>query len=128
MPYFTELARQEDPGKEQLHEFMDAARRFLLDLLNNQLQLDHPRPADAPPLFLELREEALAVFREYVYARFEQLHNELDRVSLAALRSSGLTGRPQYLKLRALAELPADLHWRFVHIGGGPLLPALKRQ
>ena len=30
--------------------------------------------------------------------------------------------------LAALALLPADLAWRFVHIGGGPLLPALKAQ
>jgi glycosyltransferase involved in cell wall biosynthesis len=28
--------------------------------------------------------------------------------------------------LKALAQLPASLAWRFVHIGGGPLLPALK--
>ena len=27
--------------------------------------------------------------------------------------------------LHALAELPRELHWRLVHIGGGPLLPAL---
>ncbi len=30
--------------------------------------------------------------------------------------------------LGALARLPAGLHWRLVHIGGGALLPALKRQ
>ncbi len=30
--------------------------------------------------------------------------------------------------LSALARLPESLHWRFVHIGGGALLPALKRQ
>jgi glycosyltransferase involved in cell wall biosynthesis len=30
--------------------------------------------------------------------------------------------------LDALALLPADLCWRFVHIGGGPLLPSLQRQ
>ena len=30
--------------------------------------------------------------------------------------------------LGALACLPRHLHWRFVHIGGGPLLPALHRQ
>ncbi|MGL6210803.1 MAG: glycosyltransferase family 4 protein, partial [Paracoccaceae bacterium] len=28
----------------------------------------------------------------------------------------------------ALARLPADLHWRLEHIGGGPELPALKEQ
>ena len=28
--------------------------------------------------------------------------------------------------LQALADLPADLSWRFVHIGGGELLPALQ--
>ncbi len=28
--------------------------------------------------------------------------------------------------LNALASLPATLHWRFVHIGGGPQLPELK--
>ncbi len=30
--------------------------------------------------------------------------------------------------IAALAALPDDLNWRFVHIGGGPLLGALKRQ
>ncbi len=30
--------------------------------------------------------------------------------------------------LAALAMLPRDLHWRVVHIGAGPLLPALERQ
>ena len=29
--------------------------------------------------------------------------------------------------LRALAQLPAELHWRFVHIGGGPLKGRLQR-
>lgn len=28
--------------------------------------------------------------------------------------------------LKALARLPDDLHWRFVHVGGGPLLGELK--
>jgi len=30
--------------------------------------------------------------------------------------------------ISALALLPDTLHWRFIHIGGGALLPALKRQ
>jgi glycosyltransferase involved in cell wall biosynthesis len=30
--------------------------------------------------------------------------------------------------LQAMAHLPTDLHWRFTHIGGGPLLPALRTQ
>ncbi len=30
--------------------------------------------------------------------------------------------------LMALARLPSALHWRFVHVGGGPLLDALQRQ
>ncbi len=30
--------------------------------------------------------------------------------------------------LAALARLPAGLHWRFVHVGGGPLLDDLKAQ
>ncbi|HEX9463173.1 MAG TPA: glycosyltransferase [Alphaproteobacteria bacterium] len=30
--------------------------------------------------------------------------------------------------LTALSLLPRDRHWRFVHVGGGPLLPALKDQ
>jgi glycosyltransferase involved in cell wall biosynthesis len=30
--------------------------------------------------------------------------------------------------IRALAALPPGLHWRWTHIGGGPLLGALKRQ
>lgn len=32
------------------------------------------------------------------------------------------------LVLDALARLPADLHWRFVHVGGGPLTQALAEQ
>jgi glycosyltransferase involved in cell wall biosynthesis len=30
--------------------------------------------------------------------------------------------------LDALAKLPRDLHWSLVHVGGGPLLPKLRRQ
>ncbi|MDE1463426.1 glycosyltransferase family 4 protein [Spartinivicinus poritis] len=30
--------------------------------------------------------------------------------------------------LQALAQLPSELSWRFVHIGGGPLLTSLKQQ
>jgi glycosyltransferase involved in cell wall biosynthesis len=30
--------------------------------------------------------------------------------------------------LEALARLPSGLHWRFVHVGGGPLLKRLRRQ
>lgn len=30
--------------------------------------------------------------------------------------------------VRALALLPPELHWRFVHVGGGPLRPALVEQ
>jgi glycosyltransferase involved in cell wall biosynthesis len=30
--------------------------------------------------------------------------------------------------LDALARLPAELHWRFVHVGGGPLKPKLQRR
>lgn len=30
--------------------------------------------------------------------------------------------------LHALKMLPSDLNWEFIHIGGGPLLPALKEQ
>ena len=30
--------------------------------------------------------------------------------------------------LEALARLPADLHWRFVHVGGGPLGARMRRQ
>jgi glycosyltransferase involved in cell wall biosynthesis len=30
--------------------------------------------------------------------------------------------------LEALARLPAGLHWRLKHVGGGPLRPALQRQ
>jgi glycosyltransferase involved in cell wall biosynthesis len=30
--------------------------------------------------------------------------------------------------LTALARLPAELHWRFVHVGGGPLLETLKQR
>lgn len=30
--------------------------------------------------------------------------------------------------LEALAQLPPNLHWRFVHVGGGPLLDTLERR
>ena len=32
------------------------------------------------------------------------------------------------LLLEALARLPADLHWRFVHVGGGPLGAKMRRR
>jgi glycosyltransferase involved in cell wall biosynthesis len=32
------------------------------------------------------------------------------------------------LLLEALARLPADLHWRFVHVGGGPLDAKMRRR
>jgi glycosyltransferase involved in cell wall biosynthesis len=32
------------------------------------------------------------------------------------------------LLLEALARLPANLHWRLVHVGGGPLKPRLQKQ
>lgn len=105
MPYFTELSLQEDAGTKELHAFMDAARRFLHDLLNNELQMNHCRPNTVPPLFGALRQEALAVFCEYVYDRFEPLHRELDLVDPETLRSLGLTGQAQHSKFRALADL-----------------------
>jgi len=30
--------------------------------------------------------------------------------------------------LSALSEIPSDIHWRFVHVGGGPLIKELKKQ
>ena len=30
--------------------------------------------------------------------------------------------------LAALSKLPSGLHWRFIHLGGGPQLPGLKKQ
>lgn len=105
MPYFTEIATHENPNAAQLHDFLEAARRFLFDLLNNQLQLEHPRPDALPPLFAGLRQDALAVFQEYVHERFGQLHAAVDAADTDMLRSAGLTGQPQHLKLRTLAEL-----------------------
>jgi hypothetical protein len=97
MPYFTEIATHEDPDTAQLHDFLEAARRFLSDLLTNELQLEHPRPAVLPPLFAHLRQDALVVFG--------QLHAAVDMADTETLRSAGLTGQPQYLKLRTLAAL-----------------------
>jgi hypothetical protein len=88
MPYFTEIATHEDPDTAQLHDFLEAARRFLSDLLTNELQLEHPRPAVLPP-----------------HERFGQLHAAVDMADTETLRSAGLTGQPQYLKLRTLAAL-----------------------
>jgi hypothetical protein len=105
MPYFTEIATHEDPDTAQLHDFLEAARRFLSDLLTNELQLEHPRPAVLPPLFAHLRQDALVVFQEYVHERFGQLHAAVDMADTETLRSAGLTGQPQYLKLRTLAAL-----------------------
>ncbi|HWK72062.1 MAG TPA: hypothetical protein VNS29_14605 [Burkholderiaceae bacterium] len=105
MPYFTEIATNEAPDAAQLHDFLKAARRFLHDLLNNELRLDQPRPDVPPPIFAELRGDALGVFQEYVQGRFEQLHRAVDEADPDALRRAGLTGQPQYLKLRTLAQL-----------------------
>ncbi len=105
MPYFTQPGLATDPDIRELHNFMNGARRFLHDLLTDQLRLAHPRPATAPALFLELRQEALAVYLEYVHDRFEQLHYELDRVDQNTLVAHGLIGECLHEKLRTLAEL-----------------------
>ena len=105
MPYFTQPGPGSDPDIRELHNFMNGARRFLHDLLTDQLRLAHPRPATAPTLFLELRQEALTVYLEYVHDRFEQLHYELDRVDENTLVEHGLAGECLHEKLRTLAEL-----------------------
>ncbi len=63
----------------------------------------------------------------------EDLGCDADGSSLAAPVRLLSVGRAVEKKgydhlLRALARLPADLHWRLHHIGGGPLLPRLQRQ
>jgi glycosyltransferase involved in cell wall biosynthesis len=45
---------------------------------------------------------------------------------LSVGRAVAKKGYPDLLD--ALARLPQNLHWRFVHVGGGPLLGALKAQ
>jgi glycosyltransferase involved in cell wall biosynthesis len=81
-------------------------------------------------------------------ARVELIHHGLDgarfppAANAASARDGSNPGAPVRLLsvgravakkghddlLSALARLPTDLHWRFRHIGGGPLLEGLKHQ
>ncbi|PLC51824.1 hypothetical protein CR159_02040 [Pollutimonas subterranea] len=108
MPYFTQLAQGTDPDARDLHNFMDAARRFLHDLLAEQLQLGHPQPDTAPALFENLRHDTLAVFLDYVHDRFQQLQAELDSIDETVLAAHGLTGERLHRQLRTLADLEAS--------------------
>ena len=126
MPYFTQLAQGTDPDAKDLHKFMDAARRFLHDLLAQQLQLGHPEPDAAPALFENLRQDTLTVFLDYVHDRFEQLQAELDSIDETMLAAHGLTGECLHRQLHTLAELEkstgdADAYWPRV----GKILQAL---
>ncbi|PLC53738.1 hypothetical protein CR155_09775 [Pollutimonas nitritireducens] len=105
MPYFTQLGAGTDPEDEVLHNFMDGARRFLHDLLTQRLQLVHPQPEVAPLLYKELRQEALAVFLDYVYDHFEQLQHEIRMLDEDRLAEFGLSGESLHQQLRKLAEL-----------------------
>lgn len=105
MPYFTQLGGRTHAGARELHDLMDGARQFLHDVLTKQLQLGIPQPDTAPALFENLRQEALAIYLDYVYDRFEQLHEELDQIDEHTLARHGLSGEGLHIKLRALAEL-----------------------
>ncbi|MHB1220298.1 MAG: glycosyltransferase family 4 protein [Alphaproteobacteria bacterium] len=75
-------------------------------------------------------------------AKVELVYHGLDLARFAPLAAPRATaGTPVILSvgravekkgfddlLAALATLPPALEWRFVHVGGGPLLPTLKRQ
>jgi glycosyltransferase involved in cell wall biosynthesis len=62
--------------------------------------------------------------------RVGETRNGDDRNGLTILVSVGRAVEKKGLDvlIEALRRLPAELHWRLVHIGDGPLLPALKRQ
>lgn len=108
MPYFTQLGLRTNAGARELHDFIDAARQFLHDVLTKQLQLSVPQPDTAPALFEDLRQEALAVYLDYVYDRFEQLHEELNQIDGRTLDAHGLIGEELRCKLHALTELEAS--------------------
>ena len=57
-------------------------------------------------------------------------HDGSDPAAPAVILSVGrLVAKKGYDDLlAALARLPTELHWRFVHVGGGPLAAALQRQ
>lgn len=116
MPYFADLATNDNPDKESLIQFLEATDQFYVDLLENALVLGHPKPEGLPPLFESLREQARDVYRDYVHERFGVLIKALRDVNEQTLTEYGLTGAPQALKIKTLASLEAlpgdaSLYW-----------------
>ncbi|MCX7354057.1 MAG: glycosyltransferase family 4 protein [Alphaproteobacteria bacterium] len=75
------------------------------------------------------------------HEKVELVYHGLDLARFASATTPRATATPMILSvgravekkgfddlLAALAALPPALGWRFIHVGGGPLLPALKRQ
>lgn len=109
MPYFTQLSRYDDPGKQEIHEFLHAARNFLSDLLSSELKLDRAQSEATPQLLTELGPDALDVFRQFVEQRFDELHESIERAEPDVLRAAGVIGTElslRYRDLAAIEELP----------------------
>ena len=102
--------------------------------MDRDLHRDRAYPSREPDIAAECRMALLPWARSW---SFRSARRSVRTCAMAAIRSSPVlilsVGRAVAKKgyddlLEALALLPADLEWRFVHIGGGALAPALRLQ
>lgn len=103
MAYFTQLSHHDDPGKQEIHEFMHGAQNFLSDLLNGELKLSQAQEKARPQLLTELGPDALTVFRQFVEQRFDELHASVEQAEPEVLQLAGVIGPEQSLRYRELA-------------------------
>ncbi len=98
--WFTEIANVENPGRAELHKFVDAALDFLafvVDRPNEFAFLWEDEPA-----LLELAQQT---FRGDVRERAFELHRAIPALTETVLFAHGLLGRPMRFKLRVLNSI-----------------------
>lgn len=96
--WFTDIAEVQDPGRQELIEFVDAVLEFL------DFVLKHPNDF---AFLWQGREELLDLARDTFQADVvkiggPELRSAIEKISNQALRSHGLSGRALRFKLKVL--------------------------
>jgi hypothetical protein len=97
--WFTEIASIPNPGREEIHKFLDGVLDFLGFVLEPQdfdfLWEDDP----------ELQALATETYSGDVRESARDLHRAIPNIPESSLMSHGLVGRPMRIKFRVLASV-----------------------